>query len=307
MSEKNKAFAAMHDFKGKFNHRQLIMVFVLSFTILAEIFVDFVSAGFDPSIFTEASYWIQLVIKILSVVLITLTVRDFFREKELSNNLKIKDTQSELDKAHSDLMRHDLTTRFADYVGSLNSKSKLAAYRAYLQYKLSKAKKEKKSKRWQTLLDKCEQDILFLPTKGDKVYLSFWRRIKFNQVKVSTIFSRTGRKYTSDEDLETGESAHVGRLLTQKVTLLIAFSVTFSSLIFSPCTFTLAIFISVFFRLARTAFSIWMGAGDGIEFVRGTLLNKMRLRLDFVQKFLESEKAAKKVVAEAIKEAEAAA
>ena len=36
--------------------------------------------------------------------------------------------------------------------------------------------------------------------------------------------------------------------------------------------------------------SISLGASDGQAFVRGTLLSKMKLRLDFIQKFLEKEK-----------------
>lgn len=43
-------------------------------------------------------------------------------------------------------------------------------------------------------------------------------------------------------------------------------------------------------KLFRTAMSILLGASDGQSFARGTLLSKMKLRLDFIQKFIESEK-----------------
>ena len=67
-------------------------------------------AGFDPAIFKDPSYWIMLALTGLSIILVTLSVRDFFREKELRENTEVVETQKKLDAAHAELIRLDLTT-----------------------------------------------------------------------------------------------------------------------------------------------------------------------------------------------------
>lgn len=61
--------------------------------------------------------------------------------------------------------------------------------------------------------------------------------------------------------------------------------------------------VNTFTKLFRVAMSIYLGASDGQSFVRGTLLSKMKLRLDFIQKFLEREKKERGVPAASIAKA----
>lgn len=267
------------------------MVAVLLFATAADILIDYVHAGFDPSIFKDPSYWIMLGLMCLSVVLVTLSVRDFFREKELRENTEVVEVQKQIDSAHAELIRHNLTTKFGEYVDTINAERKLKAYKAYIQFKLTKAKKGKKKEKWQALLDKAEAEIGCIPTKGNTIKLSPTHHIKFNRVQIATIFSRVERTKSDDENMETNESAHIGELIFKKLFMVIAFSVALSTLFFEQNEFAVAILINTFSKLFRTAMSISLGASDGQAFVRGTLLTKMKLRLDFIQKFLEKEKA----------------
>lgn len=285
-----ESMEAVAPVKKKFNFRQLFMAGVLISATAADILIDYVRAGFDASIFHEASYWIVLAITCLSTVFVVLTTRDFFREKEIRENPVIIETQKLLDLAHTELLRRNLTTRFEEYVNAVNAGRKLRAYRAYLQYKLSKAKKEKRRAKWIKLLENAEKDILFLPTKGDEVRLTAFRRIHFPRVRIATIFSRIERTYGDDEDIETHEQKHVSGLIFKKVAMLMAFSMAFSTLFFRPGEFSVAILVNTFTKIFRTIMSVVLGATDGQDFARGTILSKMRLRLDFIQKFLEAEK-----------------
>ncbi|MCX4258063.1 MAG: hypothetical protein OSJ54_14210, partial [Oscillospiraceae bacterium] len=124
--------------KRKFNYRQFFMIAVLLFATAADILIDYVHAGFDPSIFNSPSYWIMLGLTCLSVVLVTLSVRDFFREKELRENTEVVEVQKQIDNAHAELMRHNLTTKFDNYINEINAERKLKAYKAYIQFKLTK-------------------------------------------------------------------------------------------------------------------------------------------------------------------------
>ncbi len=288
--EKKETMNGLQHIRGRFNFRQLFMVCVLIFSVAADILFDYVNAGFDPTIFKEASYWIMLGLTCLSVILITLTVRDFFREKELRENSVVISTQKQIDDAHAELIRRDLTTRFDEYVNSINEERKRKAYMDFLQYKISKARKPKQREKWQALLDKADADIKFLPTHGNTIKLDAFRHIKFMRVRISTIFSRVEKSDGDDENLESNETKHVSELVFKKLLSVIVLSVAFSTLFFKPGEFAVAILVSTFMKLFRTAMSISLGASDGQAFVRGTLLSKMKLRLDFIQKFLEKEK-----------------
>lgn len=277
--------------KRKFNYRQFFMIAVLLFATAADILIDYVHAGFDPSIFNSPSYWIMLGLTCLSVVLVTLSVRDFFREKELRENTEVVEVQKQIDNAHAELMRHNLTTKFDAYIDKINAERKLKAYKAHIQFKLTKIKNAKRRAKWQALLDKADADIECIPTKGHTVKLSPVCRIRYNRVQASTIFSRVERTKTDDENMETDEPAHISELIFKKLFMVIAFSIALSTLFFEQNQFAVAVLINTFSKLFRTAMSVSLGASDGQAFVRGTLLTKMKLRLDFIQKFLEKEKA----------------
>lgn len=276
--------------KNKFNYRQFIMIAVLLFATAADILMDYVHAGFDPAIFSDPSYWVKLGLTCLSVVLVTLATRDFFREKELKDNQEVVETQKKIARAHADIMKYDLDTRFEEYVEEINTERKRKAYRAFLQLKVSKAKKDRAREKWQKLLDKADADIEFLPTRGNTIKLSWLHHIKFYRVRIETIFSQVEQNSDDDENMETNEKAHISNLVFRKLFTLIAFSLALSTLFFDQGTFAVAILINTFSKLFRAAMSIALGASDGQSFVRGTLLSKMKLRLDFIQKFIEKEK-----------------
>lgn len=288
--DKKETLDKLQAVKGRFNYRQLFMILVLVFATAADILMDYVNAGFNPAIFHDASYWIKLALTCLSIVLVTLSVRDFFREKELRENAAISETQKLIDSAHAELIKHNLTTKFEEYVNNINAERKLKAYKEYLQFKLSKAKKEKKRTELQGRLNRAESEIEFLPTHGNKINLSAFRRIKYAKIRIATVFSRVERNGGDDEDIETNEQIHVNELIFKKLFMLIAFSVTFSTLFFDTGEFAVSVLVNTFTKLFRTAMSILLGATDGQAFARGTLLSKMKLRLDFIQKFLEKEK-----------------
>lgn len=279
--------------KNKFNYRQFFMIAFLLFATAADVLIDYVQAGFDPSIFKDAAYWITLGLTCLSVILVTLSVRDFFREKELRENSEVLAIQKQIDIAHSELMKHNLTTRFAEYVDSINDKRKREAYRSYIQFKMSKCRNDARRKKWQDLLNTADNDIEFLPVKGNLIELSKFRYVKFNRIRIATIFSRTDRNKSDDEDMEANEQAHINELVFRKLFTLISFSIALSTLFFEPNAFAVSILINTFSKLFRTAMSIYLGASDGQSFVREILLSKMKLRLDFIQKFLENEKISK--------------
>lgn len=293
--EKQETMNKLLAVKSKFNYRQLFMIGVLIFITAMDILLDYVTAGFNAAIFKDASYWILLGVTCLSVVFVTLTVRDYYREKEIRENQELVDTQKKIDNAHAELINHNLTTSFEKYVNDMNADRKLKAYTDYLQYTILKTKKKKKREYLQERLEKAEEEIKFMPTRGNYIKISAAKYVKYPRVRIATIFSRVDHIKGDDNDIETHEGKFVGDLLLKKIAMLIAFSIAFSTLFFANGTFSVAILVNTFMKLFRTANSIILGATDGQAFVRGTLLSKMKLRLDFIQKFLEDEKSKRSI------------
>lgn len=285
----------MSDFvgeRGKFNYRQFFMICVLLFITAAEILFDYINAGFNADIFYNAAYWVRLSITCLSIVLVTLTVRDFFRERELTQNSSIKRVQGGIDGAHTELSKRDLMTRLEEYIAETNAERKVKAYKSYLQFKLFKAKEKAKGK-WTALLETADKDALCLPVVGKKMKLSWCKWVRYNRVTINTIFARSGRGKSDDEDLDSNEGSEIGAMLFRKLLPLVAFSVALSTLFFDNGTFAVAILINTFMKLFRIAMSMYTGAMSGQDFIKVTLLSKMERRLDFIQKFLERERKTK--------------
>lgn len=292
MSELHKMTEQIGE-KGRFNYRQFFMVCVLVFITSAEVLFDYITAGFSAQIFYDASYWVRLAITCLSIILVTLTVRDFFRERELNQNPSIKKVQCDLDAAHAELTRRDLMTRLEAYIADTNSARKVKAYKAYLQFKLFRAKDKRKAK-WVKLLETAETDAPYLPVIGKKMQLSWNKWVRYNRVSITTVFARSGKSKSDDEDLDSNEGSAIGEMLFKKLLPLVAFSVAISTLFFDNGTFAVEILINTFAKLFRIAMSMYTGAMSGQDFVKVTLMSKMERRLEFIQKFLERERQTKK-------------
>jgi len=272
----------------KFNARQFFMIAILIFITIAEILMDFVTTGFDASIFRSTAYWIELALTILSVVLVTLSVRDFFRERELSSNADIKEAQGKIKKVHGELISRDLMTRFECYVDNINNERKLKAYLDYLRRKKFKANKAKHKDYWQSRIETATNDIEFFKTIGRSIKVSAFAWVKYIPVKTSTVFARVDEGNNDDDDLSGNEPAQVGKLISRKLFMILAISFAFSTLFFTGGDIGLGLIASTFMKLFRIAASAFTGAMDGTHFVKDTLVNKMNRRIDFVQKFLES-------------------
>lgn len=280
--------------KGKLNYRQFFMAGVLIFITLAEILIDYVQAGFNPAIFYDAAYWVRLAMTCISVVLVTLTVRDFFRERELLLNPLVTKKQDDLDATHAELTRRDLMGRLESHIAETNKARKEKAYREYLQFKLFKAKPKRKEK-WVQRLATVSADAEYLPEVGKRIRLSWRDWVKYNKVSMSVIFARSGKiKNDDDEDLDSNEGAAVSEMLFKKLLPLIALSIALSTLFFDSGEFATAILINTFMKLFRIAMSMYTGAVSGQDFVKVNLLSKMGRRLDFIQKFLEKERQVKR-------------
>lgn len=279
--------------KNKLNYRQFFMAGVIIFITLAEILIDYVQAGFNPAIFYDAAYWVRLAMTCISVILVTLTVRDYFRERELTTNPAVKSKQDELDTVHAELSKRDLMSKLEAHIATVNKARKAKAYKEHLQYKLFKAKQKHKDK-WVQRISTADADAEYLPEVGKRIKMSWREWIRYSKVSMNVIFARSGKAENDDDDLDSNEGVAVGEMLYRKLLPLIAMSIALSTLFFDSGGFATAVLINTFMKLFRIAMSMYTGAVSGQDFVKVNLLSKMGRRLDFIQKFLEKERQGKR-------------
>lgn len=263
--------------KRKINTKQFTIGLVLLSATLFNILIDYVKADFSASIFFDVAYWIKLITTNGAILLIMLSFRGYMKERELTGNADILSTQKDIDGVHVELSRRNLATSFENHVNEINADRKLTAYKNVLKLKLSKATNDKSKRKILDRLDKAEEEISF-------------RKVKYPKVKISTIFSKTKLNKNDDEDMEDGEERQIGQLLVNKVIGIVGFGVLGASLAFELNGFSVAVIINTVIKLFQTAYAIYAGGSDGQNFVKSTILSKMKLRLNFVQKFIESKK-----------------
>nr|DAZ31929.1 MAG TPA: hypothetical protein [Caudoviricetes sp.] len=276
--------------KSKFNLKQFFLICLLIFITASEVLMDYVHAGFDPSVFKDTSYWVELGLTVLSVIFVALSARAYSREREINANQDVKEVQAKIKGAHEGLVSHDLMTKFEDYVKQRNDEKKLSAYTAYLQRRMMFARINKK-KYWAEKLETADRDIHCFKVAGKHIKVGS-RWIRYVPIKTSTIFSGVDLNSNDDDDLYGNEGKAISKMVIQKLTMIVAMSFAFSTLFFTNQVIGLGVIVSTLAKLFRIASSAFTGMTDGANFVKYTLQDKMKRRLDFIQKFLEKEKAA---------------
>lgn len=107
------------------------MVVVTGCTVL----VDFVSAEFSTTIFTDVSYWLNAVTMQSAVIILLFVERTISKEKERGRNEQFRMLSASLQEAFLSLNAQNLNGTFKEYIAEDNHRRKLAAYLAKLNAK----------------------------------------------------------------------------------------------------------------------------------------------------------------------------
>ncbi len=260
--------------KDSFTLRQLAAVFVIIFGVAANILSDYLTAGFDASIYSDPAYWINLAISQGAVIVIMLCMYSLMSEREEQGNEAVGKLRQDIYKAHCLLTRYGLAEKFDDYVYVQNISRKKRAYTRLMERKIFRAKTDKKRAELKAKLD-----------EGLKIIESL--RVRYNKIRISTIFSRASLPCLDDENLDDGNARTTRRMLLNKIVGIISFGVLLSSLTFDARTFGLGLVVKTFIKLFQAAYAMFAGGNEGVHYVRGPLLSALDNRAAFIQKFLD--------------------
>lgn len=260
--------------KDSFTLRQLAVALVIIFGIAANVLSDYLSVGWDASIFAEPAYWLNLALSQSAIIVIMLSMYALTSEREELANEAVKALRSEIYKAHCFITKYGLAEKFDDYVYVKNIQRKTAAYKSRMERKIFRAKTDDKRK-------KLREEM----TAGLKIIESL--KVKYDRIKIATIFSRASLPAEDSESLDDGRARTTRRMLMNKVISVIAFGVLLASLAFEPRPFVAGIILKTFLKLFQAAYAMYSGGKTGVDFVRGPLCTALDNRATFIQKFLD--------------------
>ena len=260
--------------KDSFTLRQFTMILIVVFGVAANITSDYLTLGFDASIFTSPAYWINLCISQGAVIVIMLCLYGITSEREENANNEVQALRKTIFQAHCDLTKYRLNETFDNYVYVQNMQRKKKAYTQKMQCKIFHAKTDEQKKALERELQ-----------EGLKIIESL--KVRYNRICIATIFSRSSLPITDDENLNDGKAENTRRMLRNKIIGVIAFGILLSTLAFEPDTFSMGLIVKTCVKLFQASYAIYVGGSEGVNYVRGPLLTALDNRAQFIQKFIE--------------------
>ena len=286
----------------------LLMLAVTGCTVL----VDFVSAAFSTTIFTDATYWINMITMQSAVVILLFVERTVSKEKECGRNERYKMLAASLSEAFLSLNAQNLNGTFRAYIAEDNRARKLAAYLAKLNVKKArcddraarlgfrirrieiraqdrqcaprgvrdkflcalKKRAEDKSAFWQKKIDRAPEEVDYV-------------RVKFVRWSYGVIFSDAEGKAKEEDDPATHEGRDVASILVTKVLSILAIGLVVTSYVTPEFTFDAVLIYRTLIKLMQIALGLYTGAVSGQDFVRRKLCAKLMIRFNYVKQFKE--------------------
>ena len=286
----------------------LLMLAVTGCTVL----VDFVSAEFSTTIFTDATYWINMITMQSAVVILLFVERTVSKEKECGRNERYKMLAASLSEAFLSLNAQNLNGTFRAYIAEDNRARKLAAYLAKLNAKKArcddraarlgfrirrieiraqnrqrvprgvrykflcalKKRAEDKSAFWQKKIDRAPEEVDYV-------------RVKFVRWSYGVIFSDAEGKAKEEDDPATHEGRDVASILLTKGLSILAFGLIATSYITLEFAFDAVLIYRTLIKLMQIALGLYTGAVSGQDFVRRKLCAKLMIRFNYVKQFKE--------------------
>lgn len=286
----------------------LLMVVVTGCTVL----VDFVSAEFSTTIFTDVSYWLNAVTMQSAVIILLFVERTISKEKERGRNEQFRMLSASLQEAFLSLNAQNLNGTFKEYIAEDNHRRKLAAYLAKLNakkarcddriarlgfrirrmeiraqdrqrepqgwlYKLLcalKKRAEDKSAFWQKKIDRAPEEVDYV-------------RVKFVRWSYGVIFSDAEGKAKEEDDPATHEGRDVASILVTKVLSILAIGLVVTSYVTPEFTFDAVLIYRTLIKLMQIALGLYTGAVSGQDFIRRKMCAKLMTRFNYVKQFKE--------------------
>ena len=286
-----------------------LMILVTGATML----IDFVQAQFSTSIFTNPSYWLNMLSMQSAVIILLFVERTISKEKERKENGMFKDLVASLMSAFRTLNAENLNSAFKAYIAADNRRRKLEAYinvlgakkarhddkaarigmrirriefRAkdkgrpargivYAILQAAKKRQEDKSAFWQMKIDRAPEEVDFV------------RRVKFVRWSYDVIFADYKARQQDEEDPAVHEGRDIAFILMTKGLSIVAFGLIATSYLTFDFTFDVAMIYRTIIKVVQIVLGLYTGAVSGQYFIRTKMCAKLMTRFNYVKQFKE--------------------
>ncbi len=286
----------------------LLMLAVTGCTVL----VDFVSAEFSTTLFTDVTYWINMVTMQSAVIILLFVERTIAKDKERERNERYKMLTASLQEAFLSLNAQNLNGTFKEYIQEDNRKRKLVAYLAALNAKKARCddraarlgfrirRREIRAQDRQQAPHGAAYRLLCALKKRAEDKAAFWKkkierapeevdyaRVKFVRWSYGVIFSGAEGKAKEEDDPAAHEGRDVASILLTKGLSILAFGLIATSYITPEFTFDAVLIYRSLIKIVQIALGLYTGAVSGQDFVRRKICAKLMIRFNYVKQFKE--------------------
>ena len=286
----------------------LLMLAVTGCTVL----VDFVSAEFSTTLFTDVTYWINMITMQSAVIILLFVERTVAKDKERERNERYKMLTASLQEAFLSLNAQNLNGTFKEYIAADNRKRKLAAYLAVLNAKKARCddriarlgfrirRREIRAQDRQREPHGAAYRLLCALKKRAEDKAAFWQnkiarapeeadyaRVKFVRWSYGVIFSGAEGKAKEEDDPAAHEGRDVASILLTKALSILAFGLIATSYITPEFTFDAVLIYRSLIKIVQIALGLYTGAVSGQDFIRRKICEKLMIRFNYVKQFKE--------------------
>lgn len=279
----------------KYSTKQITCTIFVVLMIVFNVLMDFGKAGFDMAQFKSLPFWAVLISSNIGIVAITLASRSVRRDGLMKSSDEIKTWRDNIALMHEKINESCLSQALDETIARDNFDRKKKAYRSKIMRKVEfcgdKEFLRKRKEKLEALVQKIDR-VKYDDVKNDRAreFDLEHIRIKYPEVRRTTLFSSQSIPHTSSEDsLETAESSYIWQnLIFKRIIAVIAFGVILRGILWDfTVTNPLTASMNAVIKVAQSIWAIYIGVSDGAYFVENVMVEKLKKRNDYLQNFLD--------------------
>ena len=287
-------------------------------------FINFVVAAFDPSIFSDATYWLKTVTGSASGLAAFIIFAYMRRDSKILNDKDfIQDTREV-----NGIVRSEVGPDFPDFIAEKNLTSKIVKWKEKMENKLTKWHNKipsrvlynikrleedsqwgKNIKQWRIFkkffTKKAQSRAAKWVRKRDKLKLQlteqwiskniYYRKVRFPETTVGEIINGE-RRASSNRVINNGA---LGLLLRERmpvILLSVALQAAYHALAIQQVMDPAAVWMGIIFQLVTIFMNVGIGLNYGNTLFKKLDLNNLLTRKQYIMEYLIWKKQPKKVI-----------
>lgn len=291
----------------------LLVILVTAFSLL----LDFISAEFSTSIFTDTAYWLNVASVQSAVLILIFMARALYKEKERNRCEQYQFLQKNLKAAYITLNERNLNGIFRDYIAEDNRARKLKKYLEKLKLHCTKYRDKIKrldlrKRRIETRFkDKNKTPhgpyygLILRRMKSAETELEFWGnkidraaeevefiRVRHIKYSYSILFHDAKEREEEENDPYAHEDRDIAFLILTKGLSVFAFGIIATSFVVFDLSFSWGMIYKAIVKLLQIVLGLYTGAVAGQDFIRRKMCAKLTTRFNYVKQFMEQRKTA---------------